>query len=309
VALPSNPDTAGVRRASADAPSGPFDPAAELAKWRARASVAKFFALGLLLALFVFLSLVPPTASAANSAGATVAGAGAAIFVAAVVSSIAGFAFAALAGAPLLFLLGNPVQAVATVVVCSIAIQGYCVFALRRSIQWRALWPFLAAGVPAVPAGVWLLTHIDPSIFAFGLSVFLTLYGLYMFFRGTPPVVRGTWQSDVVAGALGGVTGGLCGFPGAFVTIWCGMRGWSKEHQRAVYQPYILTMQLVALGALGFQAPDAINQDGILVFVPLALLGASLGLALFRRLSTRQFTMAVNALLVASAIALFGGAL
>ncbi len=276
---------------------------------RVRVRLGEWLAVGVMGALFALLSLVPPAAMAAEGASAAMAGAGAAIFIAALVSSIAGFAFSALAGAPLLFLLGDPVQVVTIMVVCSIAIQAYCVFALRRSIQWRALWPFLAAGTLSVPAGVWLLVRIEPAVFAVGLGVFLTAYGLYMFFRGTPPVLRGTWRSDALMGALGGVTGGLSGFPGAFVTIWCGMRGWSKETQRAVYQPYILGMQIVALTTLGFQAPGAIDLKPLVLYVPLALIAACLGLAVFRRLSTRQFTLAVNALLLVSGIALFGGAL
>jgi hypothetical protein len=274
-----------------------------------RARLGEWLVIGLMVALFIFLSLLPPPAMAAERAGAAVAGAGAAIFIAALVSSIAGFAFSALAGAPLLFLLGDPVQAVATMVVCSIAIQGYCVVALRRTIHWRALWPFLAAGMLGVPVGIWLLVRVPPALFAAGLGVFLTSYGLYMFFRGAPPVVRGTWRGDALAGALGGLTGGLCGFPGAFVTIWCGMRGWTKEAQRAIYQPYILAMQLAALACLGFQAPGAIAAEAFVVYVPLALMAASLGLAVFRRLSTRQFALAVNALLLVSGIALFGGVL
>jgi uncharacterized membrane protein YcfT len=68
-------------------------------------------------------------------------------------------------------------------------------------------------------------------------------------------------------------------------------------------------MQLAALACLGFQAPGAIAAEAFVVYVPLALVAASLGLAVFRRLSTRQFALAVNALLLVSGIALFGGVL
>ena len=51
-------------------------------------------------------------------------------------------------------------------------------------------------------------------------------------------------------GSLGGITGPLAALPGAFVAIWCGMRGWDKVVQRSVYQPFILIMQLLTLGAL-----------------------------------------------------------
>ena len=47
------------------------------------------------------------------------------IFVAALISSIAGFAFSALGGAALVYLLQDPVRTVAILTVCSIAIHGY----------------------------------------------------------------------------------------------------------------------------------------------------------------------------------------
>jgi uncharacterized protein len=231
------------------------------------------------------------------------------VFVAALVSSIAGFAFSALAGAALLFLLRDPPQAVAVLLGCSIAIQAYCVWALRRDIEWRALRPFVAGGALTVPVGVWLLTRLEPFIFAVVLGAFITAYGLYMLLRASAPVVRAGWRADAFAGTLGGLAGGLAAFPGSFVTIWCGMRGWSKERQRALYQPYILLMQLEALALLHWQAPKALALEPFMLHVPAALAGAHLGLRVFRRMSNRQFALTVNTLLVVSGIALAGGAL
>jgi uncharacterized membrane protein YfcA len=42
-----------------------------------------------------------------------------------------------------------------------------------------------------------------------------------------------------------------------------------------------------------------------LTFIPAALLGAWLGLCIFKRLSDRQFELAVNLLLIASGVGLF----
>jgi hypothetical protein len=86
-------------------------------------------------------------------------------------------------------------------------------------------------------------------------------------------VVRGNAWLDAAAGALGGITGGLAGFPGSFATIWCSMRGWDKLRQRAVYQPYILGMQLVTIACLQWQAPAHVSIAQDLTFVPFALLG------------------------------------
>jgi len=267
-------------------------------------------AIAMVVTLFTVLAFAAPAAAATEPpAGAAVVGASAVIFTAALLSSIAGFAFSALAGAPLLFLFGDPLQAVAVMIACSIAIQAYCVWALRRLIEWRSLRPFVAAGALTVPLGAWLLAHTPPSTFAIGLGVFLTAYAMYMLWRGEAPVLRGGWRRDALAGALGGVAGGLAGFPGSFVTIWCGMRGWSKERQRAVYQPYILVMQLEALACIGVQAPAAIVPEIALAYMPVALIAACAGLAVFRRLTTRQFALAVNGLLLVSGVALFSGAL
>jgi uncharacterized membrane protein YfcA len=243
-----------------------------------------------------------------SAAAVRIALAASAIFLAALVSSIAGFAFSALAGAPLLFLFADPLRAVAAMVLCSIAIQAYCVFALRRSVEWRLLWPFLAGGAVTVPAGVWLLSRTPAATFSLLLGIVLILYALCSIARRRPMALHGTRTLDVVAGALGGFTGGLAAFPGCFVTIWCGLRGWSKDRQRSVYQPFILVMQIEALFLLGIRESQAIVLEDVLVYVPVALFAAALGLALFRRLTNQQFSMAVHALLLVSGAALIAGA-
>ena len=70
-------------------------------------------------------------------------------FVASTVSSIIGFAFSALCGALLFHVIDNPVYAVQVMIVCSIAIQLYCVANLWQSIDWRSLPVFLIGGFPA----------------------------------------------------------------------------------------------------------------------------------------------------------------
>ena len=111
---------------------------------------------------------------------------------------------------------------------------------------------------------------------------------------------------DAMAGFLGGVTGGAAAFPGAFVTIWCGFKGWPKEKQRASYQPFILIVQLAAIAILalpGFipQGRPAFDFAGFF-YLPAMLLGSTIGMACFNRLSDRQFSLAVNLLLVVSGV-------
>jgi hypothetical protein len=231
------------------------------------------------------------------------------ILVAALVSSVAGFAFSALAGSALAYLGIDKVHAVQTMALCSIAIQLYAVWKIRESIRWNSLWSMLAAGALTVPLGVWLLVHVGGVVYAAGLGLFLTSYGSYTVMRREMPAVRGDAWRDAIAGALGGVAGGIAGFPGSFVTIWCSMRGWDKLQQRAVYQPYILIMQIVTILCLQWQAPVDMQATQSIRFVPFALLGAIGGFAAFERMSNKQFHVAVSVSLMVSGVGLLGRAL
>jgi uncharacterized membrane protein YfcA len=227
-----------------------------------------------------------------------------AILIASAASSIAGFAFSAMCGALLFHLMENPVYVVQVMIVCSIAMQSFSVAALWRSIDWRGLPVFLVGGTLGVPAGVWLLLHLSTGVYRDVIGGLLVVYGVYMLLRWPTRALRTGPLADVGAGFLGGFTGGLAGFPGAFVTIWCGLKGWDKAHQRGLYQPFILCMQPVSLIAIHLMRPvssTAAQLDwNALAFIPAALLGTWFGLRIFRRLSDRQFQIAVNLLLVAA---------
>lgn len=230
------------------------------------------------------------------------------ILIASTVSSIAGFAFSALCGALLFHVMKSPVYAVQVMIICSMAIQSLSVATLWRSIDWRSLPIFVAGGVLGVPAGVYLLLHLQSGSYKDIIGALIIGYGGYVLLRCPTPTLRTGPLSDVCAGFLGGITGGLAGFPGAFVTIWCGMKGWDKTRQRGVYQPFILSMQPIALLAINLMRPWSLSTTQldwrIVAFVPAALLGAWFGLRIFAKLTNQQFQIAVSVLLVASGVGL-----
>jgi uncharacterized membrane protein YfcA len=130
-----------------------------------------------------------------------------------------------------------------------------------------------------------------------------------MIARRTQKIIFSNGVGDYIAGFLGGVTGGFAAFPGAFVTIWCGLKGWTKERQRGVYQPFILIMQLLALTLISFIQSSYTQAEEIfgistISYVPGALLGTWCGIAIFRRLTDIQFARAVNLLLIVSGLGL-----
>jgi uncharacterized protein len=231
-----------------------------------------------------------------------------AVFAASCVSSIAGFAFSALCGALLFHLMDSPVYTVHVMILCSIAIQLLSVAALWRSIDWRSLPIFVTGGVLGVPVGVYLLLHLPTGGYRNIIGGLLIAYGGYLLLRWPTWTLRMGPLSDAFAGFLGGVTGGLAGFPGASVTIWCGLKGWDKARQSGVYQPFILSMQPVTLAVIYLMQPSSPTATQLewkaLAFVPAALLGAWFGLRIFKRLSDRQFELVVNTLLILSGIGL-----
>src|SRR5215472_4850091 len=113
-----------------------------------------------------------------------------AVLAASTVSSIAGFAFSAVCGAMLFHLMDSPVAAVQTMIVCSIAIQMFSVVALWRTIDWRSLPIFLAGGVLGVPAGVYLLLHLQTAVYRDLMGGLLILYGSYLLLAPPLPSLR-----------------------------------------------------------------------------------------------------------------------
>jgi len=231
------------------------------------------------------------------------------ILVAATISSVAGFAFAALAGIGLAFIMQDPVRVVHTIVLCSIATQLYAVWQLRARIRLGAMVPMLVGVALTVPFGTWFLLHVHATTYRLGLGAFLIAYGTFSIVHSTEWRVRATPLRDAIAGALAGFVGGLTAFPGALMTIWCSVRGIDKTSQRAIYQPFILAMQIVTAASLHVLGRTQVGAQHDLQFVTFAIVGAAIGFAWFRRLSASQFRVALNLLLIVSGIGLFVTAL
>lgn len=231
-----------------------------------------------------------------------------AVLLASTLSSIAGFAFSAICGVMLLQMMSDHIQVVEIMMVCSIAIQSLSVTLLWRDIDWRKLLNFLVGGVVGLPIGVWLLLHLGHAGLKGAIGGLLTAYAAYALLKRPVTITAGGNLADACMGFLGGVTGGLAGFPGAAVTVWCGMRGWEKRRQRGIFQPFILIMQVLALLLIQVMRTSSVHGLGLdyasLQFIPIALLGTWFGLSIFGRMSDRGFALTVNVLLLVSGVGL-----
>ena len=164
-----------------------------------------------------------------------------------VVTGLAGFGTGLTALAFWLHVV-NPVVAAALVVSCSVVAQVQSLYTVRRAINWSRAWPFLAGGIIGVPLGVASLQIIAPQALKVFLGLFLIGYtGVMLGFRRFPTTAWGGRVADGIIGLGGGALGGLAGLSGPLPTIWCGLRGWNADAQRAVYQPFNLIILAIVL--------------------------------------------------------------
>lgn len=228
-----------------------------------------------------------------------------ATFAASVVAGVAGFAFGLIAAAVWLHIL-PPLQVATLIVAFGLVVQGYAVWKLRRALDWRRLWPFLAGAAIGVPLGVAILGWAAPVHVRIGVAVVLVLYSLYALARpAMPPVKAGGAPADAAVGFLNGVLGGMTGLAGILITVWCVIRGWPKDQQRTVFQPVavaIFAMSAFWLGINGTISTDTIRL--IALGLPVLLLGTWLGLKLYGRLDEAGFRRVVLVLLLASGVVL-----
>jgi uncharacterized protein len=94
--------------------------------------------------------------------------------------------------------------------------------------------------------------------------------------------------------------------PSAVPTLWCDLRGLSKDQQRGIVQPFMVAMQALAAVLLIGQ-PNAVDGElsaDLLVTLPALCAGTWLGLKLFGRLDDRMFRKVVLGLLLFSGLAL-----
>ena len=222
-----------------------------------------------------------------------------ATFAGALIAGVTGFAFGLIVAALWLHIL-TPIQTATLIIAFGLIVQGYAVIRLRHGLKWHRLWPFVVGAAFGVPAGVAVLAWANPAHVRAATGVFLIVYGLYALLRPTlKPVTHGGAAADAGVGFLNGVLGGMTGLAGILVTIWCTMRGWPKDEQRAVFQPVglsIFVMSAAWLGAKGALSGDIVRL--FLIGLPALALGTWLGFKLYGRLDDAMFRKAVLVLLI-----------
>lgn len=230
--------------------------------------------------------------------------------VAGFVQGLSGFAFGLTAMSFWVWGL-EPQVAAALAVFGALTGQLIAAFSVRRGFDWRLLAPFFAGGALGVPLGVWLLPRLDVDLFKALLGALLALWCPAMLMsRRLPRIAGGGRLADGVAGAAGGMMGGLGGFTGAIPTLWCTLRGFDKDVQRAVIQNFNLAALVVTMGA--YLATGIVTRQMwplFAVVAPAMLVPTLIGTRIYRGLDEARFRQIVLGLLTASGVALLASSL
>ncbi len=227
-----------------------------------------------------------------------------AAFIGGFASGLAGFAMGFIVSAVWLHLI-TPIQTTTLIVGYSLWTQGYGVWKLRRSLSWRNVAPFIIGGTVGVPIGTVLLTYIDPGHMRSGVGLLLIVYGIYGLAQPAFKPLQADVAADGGVGFLNGILCGLTGLPGFIITVWCQLRGWTKDVQRAVFQPVMLATSVmtgISLSVTGTISAETVRL--YLLGLPAMLAGLWLGFKLYGKLDDVAFRKVILVLLVVSGLAL-----
>jgi uncharacterized membrane protein YfcA len=225
-------------------------------------------------------------------------------FVGGIVTGLAGFAMGLVVSGVWLHIL-TPAQTAMLIVGYGLLTQSYTIWRIRHALRWRVVMPFIAGGVFGVPLGAALLSYLNPAYVRTGVGVMLIAYSTFFLARPHFRPMHAGLAADTAIGVLNGILGGMTGLSGPIITVWCQIRGWPRNEQRAIYQPVILSafvLTAVSLAIAGTVTADLART--YLYGLPSLAAGLWLGLRLYGRLDENAFRKVILILLLLSGVVL-----
>lgn len=189
--------------------------------------------------------------------------------------------------------------------------QTLAAFSVQRGFDAPRVLPFIVGGLLGLPLGLWLLPRIDAVVFRAFVGALLAIWCPVMLLSSRlPHISAGGRFGDAIAGAIGGGMGPLGGFTGAIPTLWCTLRGFERDRQRAVIQNFNLAMLAVTMAS--YVATGLVTRPMwplMAVVAPSLLLPALLGMKVYVGISPAAFRNIVLGLLTASGAAMLANSL
>lgn len=200
----------------------------------------------------------------------------------------------------------DPQQAAALSVIGGLTGQIIAAFTVRRGFNLRLLLPFIVGGLCGIPIGVYLLPYLDIHKFKAMLGIFLIIVCPFMLWADKIPKIghiNSLW--DTLGGLGGGIMGGFGGFTGTLPALWCTLRGFDRDTQRAIMQNFNFAMLIVVF--ISYSAKGIIKTEMIPTFLivsPIVVCTSYLGTRTYHRISQHRFRQLILSLLTLSGLSM-----
>lgn len=240
--------------------------------------------------------------------------AAAAALVGASIQSATGFGFA-LVLSPALFAAFDPVEAVTSLLLLSLALNLLVLFEGGRPehVDWRALTPMLVAALPGLAVGAVALALLSKEALQVAVGIAVILAAAWQLsrrsardpsasHRALPPAAG--WAAGFASGALT-TSISISGPP---IVIWLEAHGVRPEEFRASLAASFLVLNLAGGAVLLVAEGSTLDADVVLPLLGLVVAGYALGTMAFRRLEgDRFFALALTLVACTGAASLAAG--
>jgi uncharacterized membrane protein YfcA len=221
--------------------------------------------------------------------------AAAAALVGASIQSATGFGFA-LVLSPALFAAFDPVEAVTSLLLLSLALNLLVLFERGRPehVDWRALGPMLVAALPGLAVGAVALALLSKEALQVAVGIAVILAAAWQLsrrsardpsasHRALPPAAG--WAAGFASGALT-TSISVSGPP---IVLWLEAHGVRPEEFRASLAASFLVLNLAGGAVLLVAEGSTLDADVVLPLLGLVVAGYALGTMAFRRLEGDRF--------------------
>src|SRR6186997_2748098 len=226
----------------------------------------------------------------------------AATYFGGLVSGLSGFAMGLVVSGVWLHLI-TPQQNALLIVLCGLVTQGSGIWRVRHAISWRAVAPYIIGGAIGIPAGIVLLTSVNPDTLRLAIGVLLLAYSLHSLIRPTFKPSKANFPANLGVGVINGLISGLTGLGGVAVTVWCQLRGGKKDELRAIFQPVLFATFVMT--TVSFAIAGAFTIETIKLYalaLPVLIAGIWSGIGLYGKLDDAAFHKVILVLLLASGV-------
>ena len=199
---------------------------------------------------------------------------------------------------PLLTLLIGVKTVVPMVILLGICINLILFFQVHRHLQWRRVRDLLAACIPGIFCGVYILKTLSTGILELAIGVVLLIFPAWLMYRGVPEREIKAWWAWP-AGFLSGVLGGSVSAGGPPVIIYTALQPWGKLPIKSTLVGFFLVTS-AATGAV--QAGGGLMTREVLILfaagLPALVTGVLAGSYLFARADSGAYRKVLNVLLI-----------